>query len=185
MPKNFVGEHFCVPEKFWYRKLLGTREGGKNHKFLSKFLCFTVPKIFVGEPFIVSLISGIESFYAWEGYVKKFDFLSNFFRLTVPKIFFGESLSVSFISAIKKFWNGGGSEYLDFASKFLSHCNKSFHWRTLWYFRKVLLLKIFMHRRRGIFVLSKNFVSQDRNEKLCKRTLRFSGSFLVSKKVYG
>ncbi len=29
------------------------------------------------------------------------------------------------------------------------------------------------------------FVSQDRNEKLCKRTLLFSGNFLVSKKIYG
>ena len=163
MPKNFVGEHFCVPEKFWYRKLLGTREGGKYHIFPSKFLYFTVPKIFVGEPFIVSLISGIESFYASEGYVKNFDFLSNFFRLTVPKFFLGESFSFSFISPIKKFWKGGGREYLDFASKILSHCNKIFHWRTLWSFRKVLLLKIFMHRRRGILVLSKFFVSQNRN----------------------
>ena len=30
-----------------------------------------------------------------------------------------------------------------------------------------------------------NFVSQDRNEKLCKATLLFSGNFLVSKKIYG
>ena len=37
----------------------------------------------------------------------------------------------------------------------------------------------------GITVLSKFFVSQDRNEKLCKRTLLFSGIFLVSKKIYG
>ena len=43
-----------------------------------------------------------------------------------------------------------------------------------------------MHRRgRGITVLSKIFVSQDRNEKLRKRTLLFSGNFLVSKKIYG
>ena len=34
----------------------------------------------------------------------------------------------------------------------------------------------------GILVLSNFFVSQDRNEKLCKRTRRFSESFLVSKK---
>ena len=27
VPKNFVGDPFCVPEKFWYRKTLGTREG--------------------------------------------------------------------------------------------------------------------------------------------------------------
>ena len=89
------------------------------------------------EHFSVSLISGIGNFSASEGYVKNFDFLSNFFRLTVPKIFLGESFSVSSISAIKKMWNGGGREYRDFASKFLSHCNEIFHWRTLWCFRKI------------------------------------------------
>ena len=39
-----------------------------------------------------------------------------------------------------------------------------------------------MYRRGGIMVLSELFVSQDRNEKLCKGTLLFSGNFLVSKK---
>ena len=34
----------------------------------------------------------------------------------------------------------------------------------------------------GITVLSELFVSQHRNEKLCKGTLLFSGNFLVSKK---
>ena len=34
-------------------------------------------------------------------------------------------------------------------------------------------------------VLSKFFVSQDRNEKLCKGTLLLSGNSLVSKKKYG
>ena len=37
----------------------------------------------------------------------------------------------------------------------------------------------------GITVLSKFFVSQYRNEKLCKWTLLFSGNFLISKKKYG
>ena len=72
--------------------------------------------------------------------------------------------------------------YHDFPSKFLSHCSEIFHWRTLWCFRKILLSKIFMHRRGGITVLSKFFVSQDREEKFCKGTLLFSGNFLVSKK---
>ena len=27
VPKNFVGEPFCVSENFWYRKMLGIREG--------------------------------------------------------------------------------------------------------------------------------------------------------------
>ena len=44
---------------------------------------------------------------------------------------------------------GGGRGYHDFPSKFLSHCAKIFHWRTNWCFRKILLSKIFMHRRGG------------------------------------
>ena len=112
------------------------KRGGKYHNFPSKIFCLTVPKFFLGEHFIVSLISGIENFSASEGYVENFDFLSNFFRLTVPKIFLWESFSVSFLSAIKKMWEGGKREYRDFASKFLSHCNEIFHWRTLWFFRK-------------------------------------------------
>ena len=103
----------------------------------------------------------------------------------MPKIFLGESFSVSFISTIRKFWKGGGREYLDFASKFLSHCNEIFHWRTLWCFRKFFYWKTSCIGGGGIFVLSKVFVSQDRNEKIFKGTLQFSGRFLVSKKVYG
>ena len=38
---------------------------------------------------------------------------------------------------------------------------------------------------RGITVLSKFFASHDRNEKLCKGPLLFSGNFLVSKQIYG
>ena len=136
------------------------------------------------EHFSVSLISGIGNFSASEGYVKNFDFLSNFFRLTVPKIFLGESFSVSSISAIKKMWNGGGREYRDFASKFLSHCKEIFHWRTHWCFRKFFYWKISCIGGGGIFVLSKVFVSQDRNEKIYRGTLQFPGRFLVSKKVY-
>ena len=115
-------------------------------------------------------------------------FCRNFFYLTGPK-----KLRQGIILCFRKFlvgknilWiRGGGGGYRDFPSKFLSHCTGIFHWRTLWCFRKILLSKIFMHRRgRGITVLSKFFVSQDRKEKLCKGTLLFSGNFLVSKKIY-
>ena len=42
-------------------------------------------------------------------------------------------------------WGGGG--YHDFPSKLLSHCSEIFHCRTNLVFQKILLLKIFMHRR--------------------------------------
>ena len=141
-----------------------------------------MPKSFVAEHFSVSLISGIEKVYPSEGYVTIFEILSSFLCVTVPKSFVGEPFAVSLIAGIKKIWMRGWREYRDFPSKFLTHCTEFFHWKTLWSFRKILLSKISMHRRRGILVLSKVFVSQDRNEKICKRTRRFSGSFLVSKK---
>ena len=75
---------------------------------------------------------------------------------------------------------GGVSRFS--VEKFLSHCTEIFHWRTLWCFRIFFLSKILIHRKGGITVLSKFFVSQDRNEKLCKGTLLFSRKFLVSKK---
>ena len=44
---------------------------------------------------------------------------------------------------------------------FLSHCTEIFHWRTLWCFRKILLSKIFMHRRGegGASRFCRNFLS--------------------------
>ena len=72
--------------------------------------------------------------------------------------------------------------YHDFPSKFLSHCTEIFHWRTLWCLRKLLLSKISMHKRGASWFCRIFFVSQDRNGKLYRGTLLFSGSFLVSKK---
>ena len=110
-------------------------------------------------------------------------FPSKVFCLTVPKISVGEFFTVAIFSGIEKVWIRGGGEYRDFQSKFLFHCTKIFHWRTLWCFRKTLLSKIFMHRRGGITVLSEFFVSQDRNEKLCIGTLLFSETFWYRKKL--
>ena len=83
----------------------------------------------------------------------------------------------------KNFMDKGGGVSRFPGEKFLSHCTKIFHWRTLWCFRKILYSKFSMHRRGGITVLLELFVSQDRNEKLCKGTFLFSGNFLVSKKI--
>ena len=51
------------------------------------------------------------------------------------------------ISGREKYFMDKRGGYHDFPSKFLSHCTEIFHWRTLWCFRKILLSKIFMHRR--------------------------------------
>ena len=75
------------------------------------------------------------------------DFPSKIFCLTVPKYFIGEHFGVSEKFFYRKFSCIGG--------------------------------------RRGITVLSKFFVSQDRNEKLCKGTLLFSGNFSgIEKKLW-
>ena len=47
---------------------------------------------------------------------------------------------------------------------FLSHCTEIFHRRTLWCFRKILLLKIFMHRR-GASRFCRNFLSHSTETK--------------------
>ena len=99
-------------------------------------------------------------------------FCRKFFNLTGPK-----KLRQGTILCFRKFlvgknilWISGG--YHDFPSNFLSHYTEIFRWRTLWCFRKILLSEIFMHRRGGgILVLSNFFISQDRNEELCKGTL--------------
>ena len=50
MPKNIVGEQFCVPETFWYEKFLDSR----SITIFLIFFCLTSPKITVGEHVCVS-----------------------------------------------------------------------------------------------------------------------------------
>ena len=140
----------------------------------------------VGEYFCVSKELRYRNFSS-KGGRKLHGFVEIFLNLTGPKklrqgtnLCFRKFLVGKKISRIR----GGGVSRFS-VEKILSHCTKILHWRTLWCFRKILLSKIFMHRRGGITVLPKFFVSQDRNEKLCKRTLLFPRKFLVSKKIYG
>ena len=101
--------------------------------------------------------SGIENFQAKEGEASRF--CRKIFNLTGPK-----KLRQGTILCFRKFlvgknilWIRGGG-YHDFPSKFLSHCTEIFHWRTLWCFRKLLLSKIFMHKR-GASWFCRNFLS--------------------------
>ena len=48
VPKNFVGEPFCVSKKICYRKIICM--GGGGIKVLSKIFCFSGPKNFVRDP---------------------------------------------------------------------------------------------------------------------------------------
>ena len=73
---------------------------------------------------------------------------------------------------------------LNSVEKSLSHSADKIR-RTLLCFERIQVSKIFMQKRGGITALSKFFVSEDRNEKLCKGALLFSRKVLVSKKIYG
>ena len=72
---------------------------------------------------------------------------------------------------------------LNSVEKSLSHSADKIRGRTLLGFQRILVSKSFKQRR-GKFhgFVEIFFISQDRNEKLCKGTLLFSGNFLVSKK---
>ena len=67
LPKNLVGEPFCVSQTFWYRKFYGKeegreggREGGREYQdFPSKRFLSPVSKKFVGGSFSPSFISVI------------------------------------------------------------------------------------------------------------------------------
>ena len=129
--------------------------------------------------------SGIEKFQAKEE--GSFTVLSKIFSShRTEKTSPGNHSVFQKISGREKYFMDKRGGAHDFPSKFLSHCTISLE-NTLVFHKKILLSKIFMHRRGGggITVLSKFFVSQDRHEKLCKGNLLFSGIFLVSKKIYG
>ena len=134
------------------------------------------------ETFSVSLISGTEKVWIRGGGEYQ-DFPSKAFCLIVPKTSVGESFTVATISGFEKVWIRRG-EYHHFPSKFLSHCTKKFHWRTLWCFRKNHLSKDFMQRR-GHHGFVGTFCLTGPKRKLLYRNLSVSGNFLVSKKIYG
>ena len=136
-----------------------------------------------GESFSVSLISGIEKVWIRGGGGGYQDFLSNIFWLTVPKNFVGEPSSVSLISGTEKvrIREGGVSR---FSVEVFVSLYRSISLENTLVFQKNSFIENFHALEGGITVLSDFFVSQDRNGKLYKATLLFSGNFLVSKKIY-
>ena len=106
----------------------------------------------------------------------------------MPKILVGggEPFSVSLISGTEKVWirGGGRGSIKIFRRSFCLTVPKHFigkHFGVVsekFFYRKFSCIG----GAGGITVVSELFVSQHRNEKLCKGTLLFSGNFLVSKK---
>ena len=150
-----------------------------------KILCLTVPIKFVEEPFCVSKGFWYRNFSSQRG-GKLHNFVKNFFLTGPKKLRWGNILSFRKLLEWKIFFTKKGVISRFSGKKFLSDCTKMFRWRTLLCFRKNFFSKSFMHRRRGHHgSVELFFVSQDRNEKLCKGTLLFSWIFLVSKEIYG
>ena len=129
-----------------FRKISGiekfqAKEGGSFTVLSETFLSHRTEKTSPGNHSVFQKISGREKYF-----MDKRGGIT-IFRLSVPKYFIGEHFGVSEKFFYRKFSCIGGGGPSRFCQNF--------------------------------------FVSQDRNEKLCKRTLLFSGNFLVSKKIYG
>ena len=100
VPKNFVGEPFCVSKNFWYGKKLWLKRGG-YHDFPSN-ICLTVPKKFVGEPFGVSEKLGYRKTLCIKGGEGITILRWKILDLILPKKFVGDPSLFHKISGIEK-----------------------------------------------------------------------------------
>ena len=125
--------------------------------------------------------SGIENFQGKKG--GSFTVLSNFFYVTGPKKLRQGTILCSRKLLVGKntLWIRGGITI--FCRKVVVSLYRNISLENTLVFQKNSFIENFPAQEGGITVLSKFFVSQDRNEKLCKGTLLFSGKFLVSKKI--
>ena len=67
VPKNFVGEHFCVSENFWYGKILWIRGGREG---VSRFSVETFLPYSTGE-FRRRFLLCFRKFLAWKNFMDK------------------------------------------------------------------------------------------------------------------
>ena len=97
VPRNFVGEPFCV---------CSGQERGQKSQFPVEIFLSHSAEIFRRGTLYCFTNFGYRKFFCFGGLCQKFRFSLEFFssHSTVPKIFLGESFSASFNSAIKKFW---------------------------------------------------------------------------------
>ena len=117
------------------------------------------------------------------------DFSFKIICLTVPKNFVGEHFGVSENFMYRKILcireERGGGYHVSPSKTFCHTVLKNFVGEHFGVSEKFCYRKFSCIGGGGITVLSKFFVSQDRNEKLCKGTLLFCRKFLRSKEIYG
>ena len=145
-----------------------------------KNFCPAVPIKFVGEHFCVSEEFCYRKFSSkWGG---SFTVLSKIFSSHRTEKTSPGNHSVKLSGWEKIFYGkGGGGGLTFFRRKVFLSLYQNISLESTLLFQKIVLSKIFIHRR-GPSVFCRNFfVSQDRNEKRCKGTLLFSRKFLVSK----
>ena len=150
--------------------------------------CLTVPKNLVGEPScaVFQKISGSEKFMdkrGGGGGVSRFSF-ENFLSHSAENFRRGILYCCNNFGYRKNLDQKGGSITI-FRRSFCLTVPKYFIGEHFGVSEKFFYRKFSCIGGGGITVLSELFVSQDRNEKLCKGALLFSGNFLVSKKIYG
>ena len=110
VPKNFVEEPFCVSENFWYRKMLGIREGAGITIFCQNYFVSQYRKFLQGNPSVLCFrkFPVANKFMDKKGGGDYQDFPPKIFCLAVPKNFVGGPFSVSLISGIEKFYASEG-----------------------------------------------------------------------------
>ena len=123
---------------------------------------------------------------SFKGGGKLYGFVENFFYLTGPKKLRQGTIVFQKISGREKYFTDKRGVSRFSVEVFVSLYRKISLENTLVIQKNSFIQKFScIGGGRGITVLSKFFVLQDRNEKLCKGTRLFPGNFLVSKKIYG
>ena len=118
VPKSFIGEPFCVSEKFCYQKILSYEKGEERREwvsfFPSKICCLTLSKTFIGNTPVFQKFSGLEKFcqrrVEREGGSECHFFPSIICCLTAPKKIVGETFGFSRKTMVSETFldNGGG-----------------------------------------------------------------------------
>ena len=187
--KISVGESFSVSLISGIGNIYASEGYVTIFDFLSKFFCLSAEKLRKGTLLCFTNF-GYRKILCFRGLCHDFRFsVEIFLSHSAEKFGRGELFSVSLISGTEKVWirGGRGSIKKIFRRSFCLTVPKHFigkHFGVVsekFFYRKFSCIG----GAGGITVLSELFVSQHRNEKLCKGTLLFSGNFLVSKKNYG
>ena len=148
VPKNFVGEPFCVSGNFGYRNILCIRRG--YHYSPLKF-CLTVPKNFAGEPFNVSENFGYRKILCIR---RGYHYSLEIFRLSAEKLRRGTLLCFKKIPVSKLFMHRRGWQHGIVEKSFVSQDrNEKLGKGSFLFSRKFLVSKKIYGEKVGFTIL--------------------------------